>query len=96
MVQSLLRHPEAKSSFEEFAAGTYFRPFYPEVSNDLVEDSKVRRVLLCSGKVYYDLADKRKKAGVNDVAICRASHISGFCNTLTSWQCGGATGQWIG
>ena len=65
--KSLLRHPEAVSSLEELAQGA-FKRVIPDAG---VDPSKVKRVLLCSGKVFYDLAAERKKRARADVAIVR-------------------------
>jgi len=65
--KSLLRHKHAVSSIDDFTSG-HFR----EVLDDPVDPSKVRRVLVCSGKVYYDLAAQRETAGrKHEVAIVR-------------------------
>jgi 2-oxoglutarate dehydrogenase E1 component len=73
----LLRHREAVSNIEEFSAERVAR-VYDEVSKDLLDPSNIRKVLLCSGQVYYDLVDERRKRGVNDVAICRVEQIVPF------------------
>jgi 2-oxoglutarate dehydrogenase E1 component len=64
--KSLLRHPQAVSPLAEFTDG-YFR----EVIDDAVPPDAVRRVVLCSGKVYYDLAAKRAELKRTDVALVR-------------------------
>jgi 2-oxoglutarate dehydrogenase E1 component len=66
--KSLLRHKEAVSSLEELAEGR-FRPVIGEVGK--IDPKKVRRVILCSGKVYYELAAHRREHGIDDVAIVR-------------------------
>ena len=53
--KSLLRHPVASSEFSDLTEGS-FKTVIPEV--DDIEDEKVKRVILCSGKVYYDLVEK--------------------------------------
>jgi 2-oxoglutarate dehydrogenase E1 component len=65
--KSLLRHPQAVSPIAEFTGG-HFR----EVLDDTLEAAdRVRRVLLCSGKVYYDLLAKRAELNTDEVAIIR-------------------------
>jgi 2-oxoglutarate dehydrogenase E1 component len=65
--KSLLRHKQAVSPVDQFVSGRF-----QEVIDDPVDPSNVRRVLVCSGKVYYDLAAKREQAGkTRDVAIVR-------------------------
>jgi 2-oxoglutarate dehydrogenase E1 component len=44
----------------------------------LVKDDKIRRVVLCSGKVYYDLYEEREKRGVNDVQLMRVEQLYPF------------------
>ncbi|MES3028974.1 MAG: 2-oxoglutarate dehydrogenase E1 component [Pseudomonadota bacterium] len=76
--KSLLRHKKATSTLDDMAEGSSFH----RVLNDdaergvnttvkLVEPDKIRRVVLCSGKVYYDLLDAREEKGVDDVYIMR-------------------------
>ncbi len=65
--KSLLRHKVAVSPIEQFVSNRFF-----EVLDDTVEAERVRRVLVCSGKVYYDLLAKREETGkTRDVAIVR-------------------------
>ena len=74
--KSLLRHKAAVSQLEEFTAGR-FRPVLadPAVSSGELRPEQVRRVLLCSGKVYYDLAAARQERGVTDTAIVRVEQL---------------------
>lgn len=73
--KSLLRHPLCVSSMEELAEGT-FLPAIGEV--DQIEPSKVKRVVFCSGKVYYDLLEQRRKNEQEDVAIIRVEQLYPF------------------
>ncbi len=66
--KSLLRLPECTSSLED-CANDGFRPVLPDTSS--ADPAQVQRVLLCSGKVYYDLAKRRDDEGRDDVAIVR-------------------------
>ncbi len=75
--KSLLRHKMAVSSLAEFGPGSAFRTVIPE-ADKLVAPGKVRRVVLCSGKVYYDLLDARRNAGMDDVAIVRMEQLYPF------------------
>jgi 2-oxoglutarate dehydrogenase E1 component len=68
--KSLLRHKEAVSPLSEFSKGKFRR-----VIADDLDPSKVKRVLLCSGKVYYDLLDARRKLNREDVAIIRLEQL---------------------
>jgi multifunctional 2-oxoglutarate metabolism enzyme len=69
--KSMLRHKEARSPVEEFTSGG----FRPVIADDTVDPAQVRRVLLCSGKVYYDLAAAREKEGRTDTAIVRLERL---------------------
>ncbi|MBY0355116.1 MAG: 2-oxoglutarate dehydrogenase E1 component [Rickettsiales bacterium] len=72
--KSLLRHKMAVSALSEFAPGTKFRKLYSE-TGALVADAKVRRLVLCSGKVYYDLVQARDEQAIKDVAIVRVEQL---------------------
>lgn len=75
--KSLLRHKLVASSLSDVAEGTRFKPVIGETEK-LVADAKVRKVIICSGKVYYDLLEKREQLKVNDVAIIRLEQIYPF------------------
>ena len=66
--KSLLRHKEAVSTMDELAAGK-FQTVIGDV--EALTAEKVRRVVVCSGKVYYDLAAHRRERNIADVAIIR-------------------------
>ncbi|HEX3698346.1 MAG TPA: 2-oxoglutarate dehydrogenase E1 component [Polyangia bacterium] len=70
--KSLLRHPVATSQLAEFTNGG-FQHIIPDVT--VKNYSKVRRVLLCTGKVYYDLIAEREERKYNDVAILRVEQL---------------------
>jgi len=76
--KSLLRHRLVKSDIEEFASGTRFQRYLPDVTTELTSDDKVRKLILCSGKVYYDLLAAREAKEINDIAIARVEQISPF------------------
>ena len=73
--KSLLRNKDATSPVSEFTKGA-FQTVIPE-NKDLNND-KVKRVLICSGKVYYDLVKKREEKEANDVAILRVEQLYPF------------------
>lgn len=75
--KSLLRHKLAVSSLAEMGPGSSFKPVLPEAKT-IAADAKVRRVLICSGKVYYDLLEDREKRGINDIAIIRLEQFYPF------------------
>lgn len=77
--KSLLRDTMCRSSLSEFSEGTMFLRVIPEQhSESLVETDKVRRLIFCSGKVYYDVVKERSVRNVKDVAIVRVEQISPF------------------
>ncbi|MDW7792488.1 2-oxoglutarate dehydrogenase E1 component [Morganella morganii] len=73
--KSLLRHPLAISSLEELAEGR-FEAVIGEA--DSLNPADVKRVVLCSGKVYYDLLEQRRKNNQTDVAIIRIEQLYPF------------------
>ncbi|OHC15702.1 MAG: 2-oxoglutarate dehydrogenase E1 component, partial [Pseudomonadales bacterium GWC2_63_15] len=73
--KSLLRHKLATSTLEELTQGS-FQTVIPEV--DAIDPAKVERVIMCSGKVYYDLLDKRRAEGREDIAIVRIEQLYPF------------------
>jgi len=75
--KSLLRHKLAVSRLADMAEGTHFQTVLCE-TDDLASPEQVRRVVMCSGKVYYDLLAARRSAGVKDVAIIRLEQIYPF------------------
>ena len=76
--KSLLRHKLCVSSIEMFAEDQTFHRVLYEDNVSLVEPEKIRRVVLCSGKVYYDLRQAREDKEVDDVAILRLEQIYPF------------------
>ncbi len=76
--KSLLRHPEVVSPRKDFFTGTRFQEVLddPEIDDQSAKD--VKRVLLCSGKVYFDLASYRKENKRKDVAIVRLEQLYPF------------------
>lgn len=69
--KSLLRHPKVKSSMEELAQGT-FQPIIPD--HDAVA-ADVKKVVFCSGKLYYELLEEREAQQANDVALVRIEQL---------------------
>lgn len=79
--KSLLKHKDAVSSIDDFddvGVHTRFQRVIPDSNPNLVAAEKVRKVLFCTGKVYYDLASYREKNNVNDVAIVRIEQLAPF------------------
>jgi 2-oxoglutarate dehydrogenase E1 component len=75
--KSLLRHKECVSTLADFGPGTSFKRILAE-TDPLTEDIKVRRVILCSGKVYFDLVAERRKRKIDDIAILRIEQLYPF------------------
>ncbi|HFQ5139846.1 TPA: 2-oxoglutarate dehydrogenase E1 component [Vibrio vulnificus] len=73
--KSLLRHPLCTSSLDDLANGT-FMPAIPEI--DELDPAKVKRVVFCSGKVYFDLLEQRRNNEQDDVAIVRIEQLYPF------------------
>ncbi|MBL1377987.1 2-oxoglutarate dehydrogenase E1 component [Zobellella iuensis] len=73
--KSLLRHPLAVSELETLASGT-FQNAIGEI--DALDPKGVKRIVLCSGKVYFDLLDARRKNEQTDVAIIRIEQLYPF------------------
>ena len=73
--KSLLRHKDATSPVSEFTKGM-FQTVIPE--HKALKADKVKRVVACSGKVYYDLMKKREEAGHDDTAIIRVEQLYPF------------------
>ena len=73
--KSLLRHKDACSSLDELANGE-FKRVIGEV--DELDAKKVKRVILCCGKVYYDLVNARRERKITDIAIVRLEQLYPF------------------
>jgi 2-oxoglutarate dehydrogenase E1 component len=73
--KSLLRHPEATSSLQDLADGQ-FQEVLPD--NGGAADAGISRVIVCSGKVYFDLVEYRRAHGLEDVAILRLEQLYPF------------------
>ncbi len=82
--KSLLRHKLAISTAKEFQTGSSFHRVLwddAELGNSdtkLVADSKIKRVVMCSGKVYFDLLEERDKRGIKDIYILRFEQFYPF------------------
>ncbi|MGB5902421.1 MAG: 2-oxoglutarate dehydrogenase E1 component [Xanthobacteraceae bacterium] len=80
--KSLLRHKRAVSRLDELGDGTSFHrilhddaAMLPDEPIKLVADEKIRRVVLCSGKVYFDLYEEREKRGIDDIYLLRVEQL---------------------
>ena len=73
--KSLLRHPKSVSPREEFSKGSFLRVI---ADSGPARRRSVKRILLCSGKIYFDLDHKRQELGRDDVAIIRLEQLYPF------------------
>ncbi len=73
--KSLLRHPKAVSTVNDLAAGKFY-----EVIDDpeMTSSQEIRRVVFCSGKIFYELANERSKTSINNVALVRLEQFYPF------------------
>ena len=83
--KSMLRNKRAVSNLEAFGPGTSFHRLLWDHAEThkgekikLAKDDKIRRVVVCSGKVYYDLYDEREKRGIDDVYLLRVEQLYPF------------------
>ncbi|KAJ9551113.1 hypothetical protein OSB04_015158 [Centaurea solstitialis] len=86
--KNLLRHKDCKSNLSEFddvqghpgfdKQGTRFKRLIKDQNDHSDLEEGIRRLVLCSGKVYYELDEKRKSTGSKDVAICRVEQLCPF------------------
>lgn len=70
--KSLLRHPKVVSPLEDLTSGS----FQEVLGDSYVDAAKVKRVLLCTGKVYYDLLEKQQADQRDDVAVIRVEQLA--------------------
>ena len=75
--KSLLRHPEAVSTFDDLATGA-FREIVGDTQVESSQASSVERVIVSSGKVYYELLERRRTSGVADAALIRMEQLYPF------------------
>nr|GMD86094.1 2-oxoglutarate dehydrogenase, mitochondrial-like [Ipomoea batatas] len=86
--KNLLRHKDCRSNLSDFddveghpgfdKQGTRFKRLIKDKNDHSDLEEGIRRLILCSGKVYYDLDEEREKGEVKDVAICRVEQLSPF------------------
>merc|ERR1711997_1232916 len=77
--KSLLRHPECKSSFDDLQPGTEFKRMILDQGPASHNPASIKKVLFCTGKVYYDLLKERRDRGLEDqIAIHTIEQISPF------------------
>lgn len=75
--KSLLRHPEARSSFDEMIVGTEFQRIIPDNGPANENPENVKKLVFCTGKVYYDFLKARREAGLEkDIVLSRVEQVS--------------------
>jgi 2-oxoglutarate dehydrogenase E1 component len=86
--KSLLRHPECKSSFSEMVEGTEFQRVIPDRGPASENANGVKRIIFCTGRVYYDLIKARRDKGLeSEIAISTVEQISPFPFDLVKNEC---------
>jgi len=86
--KSLLRHPECKSSFDDMTPGSSFQRLIPDQSVASEDPAAAKKLIFCTGKVYYDIAKARKEAGLEkEIAIARVEQICPFPFDLVMEEC---------
>ncbi len=73
--KSLLRHPEAVSDISEFVNETRFQEVLDDPTVGPRSGKKIKRLLLCTGKIYYDLMDRKRSEKRDDVAVVRLEQL---------------------
>jgi 2-oxoglutarate dehydrogenase E1 component len=77
--KSLLRLRQASSKLEDMAEGTQFHRLLPEATPEkLVKGDEIKRVVLCTGKIYYELLQEREDKGIDNIALVRVEQIAPF------------------
>ncbi len=76
--KSLLRHKLCVSSLADFTEGSAFQRVMGETAGDLAPNEAIRRIVLCTGKLYYDLLQERAARDLKDVAIIRVEQLYPF------------------
>ncbi|XP_063228335.1 2-oxoglutarate dehydrogenase complex component E1 isoform X3 [Bacillus rossius redtenbacheri] len=86
--KSLLRHPEARSGFDEMLEDTEFLRVIPDTGSATQNPDGVKKLIFCSGKVYYDVKKARKEKQLEDqIAVSRMEQISPFPYDLVKKEC---------
>jgi len=77
--KSLLRHPMAKSSFDDMLPGSEFQRIISETGPAAENPEAVKKLMFCSGKIYYDMIKERERLGFDkDVAVVRIEQVAPF------------------
>lgn len=77
--KNLLRDKRCTSTLEEMGLDTKFKRVFGEKDTEIVANAdKVRTVVYCSGKIYYEIIEEREKRGIKDVAVVRLEQLAPF------------------
>jgi 2-oxoglutarate dehydrogenase E1 component len=76
--KKLLRYKGATSKLDDFVEGTRFIRCLPDQNVNALPDDQIKKIIFCSGQVYFDLEEARAKNGNNDTAICRVESLCPF------------------
>ena len=77
--KNLLREKKCTSTLTEMGEGTKFKRIYPEMDEKIIKNAdNVTNLVICSGKVYYELVDEREKRGLTNAAIIRIEQLAPF------------------
>ncbi len=74
--KSLLRHPDCVSKMEDFGRGTHFRPVIAE--KPLARPGKIKKLVICSGQIFYDLRSAWQVRNTSDIALARVEQLYPF------------------
>ncbi|CAG9826253.1 unnamed protein product [Diabrotica balteata] len=86
--KSLLRHPEARSSFDDMVEGTEFQRIIPDSGPASKNPEGVEKLLFCTGKVYFDILKGIKEKGLeNKIALTRVEQLTPFPFDLLKQEC---------
>jgi 2-oxoglutarate dehydrogenase E1 component len=86
--KSLLRHPECRSSFDDMVTGSDFQRLIPDPGPASENPAGVKKLIFCTGKVYFDLIKARREAGLEDkIAIATLEQISPFPFDMCKEEC---------
>ena len=86
--KNLLRHKKCVSTLEEMGPGTSFKRVYDEVDETIKQNAdSVKRLVFCTGQMYYELLAERESSGKNDIAIVRIEQIAPFAFDRVAQNC---------
>jgi 2-oxoglutarate dehydrogenase E1 component len=96
--KKLLKFAKANSDIEDFTEGHRFKKIFEDQNKELVTPDRVKKVILCSGQVFYDIEAARQKDNKNDIAVIRVEQLSPFPFKQITAELGkyrNASVQWV-